>query len=120
MHSVPELEAVYGCILALHAVVPNLEVVPPMDRMMELWTQGNISTFEYISHLNSAAGRTRNNLDMYPIFPWLVTNMESDNLSFVRPSSFLLCFYSYFECSSFAEVNFCMVCRFCQRLRVVS
>lgn len=35
------------------------------------WEAGEISNFEYLMHLNSLAGRSYNDLNQYPVFPWV-------------------------------------------------
>ena len=47
---------------------------------MEEWQNHNISTFEYIMWLNIFAGRSFNDLTQYPVFPWIITNYQSDEL----------------------------------------
>lgn len=36
------------------------------------WLRGQISNFDYLMALNSAAGRTYNDITQYPIFPWVI------------------------------------------------
>lgn len=36
------------------------------------WLSGRLSNFAYLMELNSAAGRTYNDLMQYPIFPWVI------------------------------------------------
>ena len=47
---------------------------------MEEWQNHNISTFEYIMWLNIFAGRSFNDLTQYPVFPWIITNYQSETL----------------------------------------
>ncbi len=35
------------------------------------WVNHEISNFEYLMHLNTAAGRTYNDMTQYPVFPWV-------------------------------------------------
>lgn len=35
------------------------------------WQHGQLSNFEYLIHLNSAAGRSFQDLTQYPVFPWV-------------------------------------------------
>lgn len=41
-----------------------------------LWSFGKISNFEYLSILNFLAGRNFNDLNQYPVFPWVLKNYE--------------------------------------------
>jgi Beige/BEACH domain/Neurobeachin beta propeller domain len=46
----------------------------------ELWRQGRLSNFEYLMYLNTAAGRTYNDLNQYPVFPWVLSDYTSKQL----------------------------------------
>ncbi|KAM7542475.1 hypothetical protein Aperf_G00000007061 [Anoplocephala perfoliata] len=48
------------------------------------WLRGQISNFDYIIALNSAAGRTYNDITQYPIFPWVIADYESQVLNLKR------------------------------------
>lgn len=39
-------------------------------RAAQRWTRWEISTFDYLMQLNTLAGRTYNDLNQYPVFPW--------------------------------------------------
>lgn len=45
------------------------------------WQRGLISTFEYLMHLNTLAGRSYNDLTQYPVFPWIVADYTSAELN---------------------------------------
>ena len=47
----------------------------------EEWQNNNISTFEYLMWLNIFAGRSFNDLTQYPVFPWIITNYQSEELN---------------------------------------
>ena len=51
-----------------------------IENKMEEWQNHNISSFEYIMWLNIFAGRSFNDLTQYPVFPWIITNYQSDEL----------------------------------------
>lgn len=38
----------------------------------KMWQHGEISNFEYLMHLNAAAGRSFQDLTQYPVFPWVL------------------------------------------------
>jgi hypothetical protein len=44
--------------------------------MTTKWQRREISNFEYLMFLNTIAGRTYNDLNQYPVFPWVITNYE--------------------------------------------
>ncbi|VDM16430.1 unnamed protein product [Hydatigera taeniaeformis] len=50
------------------------------------WLRGQISNFDYIMALNTAAGRTYNDITQYPIFPWIIADYESEVLDLEKPS----------------------------------
>ena len=64
------------------------EVINPANKSKEYniisktqdWQCNNISTLEYLMWLNIYAGRSFNDLTIYPVFPWLVTNYSSNEL----------------------------------------
>ena len=43
------------------------------------WQSREVSNFEYIMFLNSISGRTYQDLNQYPIFPWVISDYESKN-----------------------------------------
>ena len=52
-----------------------------VNNKMEEWQNNIISTFEYIMWLNIFAGRSFNDLTQYPVFPWIITNYQTDKLN---------------------------------------
>ncbi|KAF1745334.1 hypothetical protein MXB_898, partial [Myxobolus squamalis] len=44
------------------------------------WSKGLISNFEYLMFLNTISGRSYNDISQYPIFPWVLSNYESDEI----------------------------------------
>lgn len=45
------------------------------------WIHREITNFEYLMLLNSAAGRTYNDLTQYPVFPWILNEYEAKTLN---------------------------------------
>ncbi|XP_067897231.1 lipopolysaccharide-responsive and beige-like anchor protein [Heterodontus francisci] len=58
------------------------------SNMMQRWQRREISNFEYLMFLNTVAGRTYNDLNQYSVFPWVITNYESEELDLTLPSNF--------------------------------
>ncbi|XP_031416111.1 lipopolysaccharide-responsive and beige-like anchor protein isoform X3 [Clupea harengus] len=56
--------------------------------MTQRWQRREISNFEYLMFLNTISGRTFNDLNQYPVFPWVITNYESEELDLTLPSNF--------------------------------
>lgn len=57
-----------------------------LELMMHKWQKREISNFEYLVFLNNAAGRTRNDLTQYPVFPWILRDYTSSSLDLSDPS----------------------------------
>ena len=54
----------------------------------ERWQTRRMSTFEYLASLNALAGRTRNDLTQYPVFPWVLSDYTSDTVDVTRRDQF--------------------------------
>ena len=48
------------------------------SNMTTKWQRREISNFEYLMFLNTIAGRTYNDLNQYPVFPWVITNYDEE------------------------------------------
>ena len=58
------------------------------SNMTQKWQRREISNFEYLMFLNTIAGRTYNDLNQYPIFPWVLTNYEDDEIDLTSPHNY--------------------------------
>ncbi|KAM6971940.1 LOW QUALITY PROTEIN: lipopolysaccharide-responsive and beige-like anchor protein [Aplochiton taeniatus] len=58
------------------------------SNMTQRWQRREISNFEYLIFLNTISGRTYNDLNQYPVFPWVITNYDSGELDLTLPSNF--------------------------------
>ncbi|XP_072240986.1 lipopolysaccharide-responsive and beige-like anchor protein isoform X2 [Leuresthes tenuis] len=58
------------------------------SNMTQRWQRREISNFEYLMFLNTISGRTYNDLNQYPVFPWVITNYDSSELDLTLPSNF--------------------------------
>ncbi|XP_071379673.1 neurobeachin isoform X4 [Centroberyx affinis] len=58
------------------------------SNMTQRWQRREISNFEYLMFLNTIAGRTYNDLNQYPVFPWVLTNYDSEELDLTLPGNF--------------------------------
>ncbi|XP_063739788.1 lipopolysaccharide-responsive and beige-like anchor protein isoform X2 [Eleginops maclovinus] len=56
--------------------------------MTQRWQRREISNFDYLIFLNTISGRTFNDLNQYPVFPWVITNYDSAELDLTLPSNF--------------------------------
>ena len=64
----------------------DADVHKEVKEVMNLWSDGKISNFEYLMHLNILAGRTYNDLSQYPVFPWILSDYTSEELDLNNPS----------------------------------
>jgi len=46
------------------------------------WVEGNLSNFDYLMILNTFAGRSYNDINQYPVFPWIVQDYSTPNIDF--------------------------------------
>lgn len=58
------------------------------DSVTVKWQRGIMSSFEYLQHLNTLAGRSYNDLTQYPVFPWIVADYISAELDLAAGGSF--------------------------------
>lgn len=40
------------------------------------WENGELTNFQYLMYLNTLAGRSYNDLNQYPVFPWILANYQ--------------------------------------------
>ncbi|XP_060594315.1 neurobeachin-like isoform X4 [Ruditapes philippinarum] len=59
-----------------------------MSAMTQKWQRREISNFDYLMYLNTIAGRTYNDLNQYPVFPWVIVNYDTDELDLSQPNNF--------------------------------
>ena len=55
------------------------------SRITNMWVQGKMSNFDFLMYLNSFAGRSYNDLTQYPIFPWVLSDYESEEIDLTNP-----------------------------------
>ena len=54
--------------------------------IMKAWQRGEVSNFDYLMHLNTIAGRSYNDINQYPVFPWVLTDYRSAELDLDDPA----------------------------------
>jgi factor associated with neutral sphingomyelinase activation len=52
------------------------------------WQKKIITNYEYLLLVNSAAGRTFQDLSRYPVFPWVIADYKSKQLDLTKESTF--------------------------------
>ena len=55
--------------------------ISSIDSIVKLWKNRTISSFEYLMWINFYSGRSYKDLGQYPIFPWIVTKYDIENLT---------------------------------------
>nr|XP_054755554.1 neurobeachin-like [Lytechinus pictus] len=78
----------YGIPASRHVSLATPRQLFKASNMTAAWQRREISNFEYLMYLNTIAGRTYNDLNQYPIFPWVLTNYESPELDLTLPSNY--------------------------------
>lgn len=59
-----------------------------LEIALNKWRRGHMSNFDYLLYVNMAAGRSFNDLSQYPVFPWILSEYDSDVLDLSRESTF--------------------------------
>ena len=54
----------------------------------EAWINGDLSNFAYLMLLNKYGGRSFNDLNQYPIFPWVISNYDDPELDITDPKNY--------------------------------
>ncbi|CAH1776878.1 unnamed protein product [Owenia fusiformis] len=78
----------YGLPQARRTSLASPKQLFKQSGMMQKWQRREISNFDYIMYLNTVAGRSYNDLNQYPVFPWVIVNYESAELDLSLPSNF--------------------------------
>ena len=52
-----------------------------LENVLEKWQNGIINTYDYIMILNTLSGRTYNDLNQYPIYPWVIKEYSSEEIN---------------------------------------
>ncbi|XP_038616670.1 lysosomal-trafficking regulator isoform X2 [Tachyglossus aculeatus] len=68
--------------------LPNLLEYGNITALTNLWYSGQITNFEYLTHLNKHAGRSFNDLMQYPVFPFILADYISETLDLNEPSAY--------------------------------
>ena len=62
-------------------LITNCETTFKERKYTERWQSGRISNFDYLMLVNTFSGRTFNDPNQYPIFPWIVQDYTSKELN---------------------------------------
>ncbi|XP_077201679.1 lysosomal-trafficking regulator isoform X3 [Paroedura picta] len=66
--------------------LPNLLEYGNITALTHLWYTGQITNFEYLTHLNKHAGRSFNDLMQYPVFPFILSDYTNKSLDLQDPT----------------------------------
>lgn len=66
----------------------NRLIIYFLSSLTLLWQHGEITNFEYLMHINSAAGRSFHDLTQYPVFPWVISDYSSKDLDLNNKSMY--------------------------------
>ncbi|XP_021328419.1 lysosomal-trafficking regulator isoform X2 [Danio rerio] len=66
--------------------LPNLLEYGNISALTHLWSSGQITNFEYLTHLNKHAGRSFNDLMQYPVFPFILKDYTNETLDLQEAS----------------------------------
>uniref|UniRef100_A0AAZ3P7U3 Neurobeachin n=1 Tax=Oncorhynchus tshawytscha TaxID=74940 RepID=A0AAZ3P7U3_ONCTS len=91
MFNFPDQATVKRVVYSLPRVGVGTSYGLPQARRISLATPRQLfksSPTEYLMFLNTIAGRSYNDLNQYPVFPWVLTNFESEELDLTLPGNF--------------------------------
>ncbi|XP_071440474.1 lysosomal-trafficking regulator isoform X2 [Hetaerina americana] len=68
--------------------LPNQMPSDNLSSILQMWREGLITNFEYLTQLNKRAGRSFNDLMQYPVFPFILADYTSQTLDLHDPKVF--------------------------------
>ncbi|XP_074663000.1 lysosomal-trafficking regulator-like [Tubulanus polymorphus] len=84
--SAKERDVMYGHLDSMN--LQNLIKMENQAAISQLWVEGRMTNYEYITHLNTLAGRTFNDLMQYPVFPFVLSDYLNPVLDLENPDSY--------------------------------
>ena len=79
----PSINSIFSNLITTRSM-ETLEI----SEITKKWIRREISNFDYLMIMNINAGRTYNDLNQYPIFPWVLKDYESQVLDINNPDIF--------------------------------
>ncbi|KAI8477728.1 hypothetical protein Bbelb_445390, partial [Branchiostoma belcheri] len=73
------------CRQVLAMDLPNLVAYDNLQAITQMWKIGQMTNFEYLTHLNKHSGRSFNDLMQYPVFPFVLGDYTSDTINLTNP-----------------------------------
>ena len=74
------------CRILLSQELSGLIQGENLAAIQQMWLDGRMTNFEYLTHLNKMAGRSFNDLMQYPIFPFLLASYDTDSINLEDPA----------------------------------
>ncbi|KAJ5068656.1 beach domain-containing protein lvsc [Anaeramoeba ignava] len=74
-----------------HLLFQNIQTpkrIFKQSQVVQQWQRRQLSNFEYLMKLNTIAGRSYNDISQYPIFPWILSNYESETIDLSDPKNY--------------------------------
>ena len=65
----------------IYIQIPNSRKNMSLKYLYEKWSKWEISTLNLISYLNFYSNRSFNDINQYPVFPWITLDYETDSFS---------------------------------------
>ncbi|CAH8578778.1 unnamed protein product [Heterobilharzia americana] len=78
----------YGLPASRSSTLATPSRIFQLSNMTQRWQRRELSNFDYLMYLNTIAGRSYNDLNQYPIFPWVISNYEVKELDLSSPSNY--------------------------------
>ncbi|CAH8580118.1 unnamed protein product [Schistosoma bovis] len=78
----------YGLPVSRASTLASPSKIFQLSNMTQRWQHRELSNFDYLMYLNTIAGRSYNDLNQYPIFPWVISNYTTKELDLSSPSNY--------------------------------
>jgi len=69
-------------------IVENSKAYFESQQYTNLWVTNKLSNYDYLCLLNKYSSRSYNDINQYPIFPWVIKNYSKDELDINDDSIF--------------------------------
>jgi factor associated with neutral sphingomyelinase activation len=81
-------EEAYALMLRQDGVGARIATLSDPRKEMLRWQRRELSNYDYLCFLNTAADRSTNDLTQYPVFPWVIADYSSATLDLESPATF--------------------------------
>lgn len=68
--------------------LPHRVASDHLSDTVQLWREGHLTNWEYLTTLNKMAGRSYNDLMQYPVMPFVLADYTSSTLDLTDPKSY--------------------------------